>query len=240
MSIQELPLDVLGVVFSYFDFCTVLTVSSVSREWCHLADSDDVWHALTMKKGLTDHHQHDCNYKDLFKRMLFFKWKTEQAARNCGLTNNGRTVSKRNKSEWDAVKSDVGFISGKHNWSIVIEFDSDEGYCDPEDEILAMQPVVVGVVQNCVDFDNSNKGWAIALGSGKLIHDNTLSDPNDLKMFPIVSGDTINLELDFDGGTLSFSKNCGEMVVVFKGISGTIYPALSLFGNVSASLVYKY
>lgn len=253
-SVYHLPPEIIEHILTWLDGKSLLSLCIISKEWLIHCTNDRLWQQLTAWKGTIKEHQDNKrnSYKDLYKRMVNFRWNETQKGPRCSFLNDKRSVSKFDVHQWDAVRADVGFVSGRHQWEVTIDRANPPHSIaeDDEDEVAKLAPIVVGIVEECVDCTANNgnskaaRGWAMSCGNGRIVHDNNITEYGDIKVtggtFPLARGDVVQMKLDMDKKTLSFNVNGIDYGIAFDNISGIVYPALSIIGDTVVTLSFHH
>lgn len=140
--------------------------------------------------------------------------------KNAGIVlGNNNLTATHSISGWTSARATESKSSGKWYWEITIN--AGIGY--------AME----GVANSSASLDNyigaDANGWSYdpsTSGSGKY-HDGYAGAYGA----DGVNGDVIGVALDMDAGTMTFYKNGVSLGQAFTGITGSVYPAISLNGT---------
>lgn len=152
-------------------------------------------------------------------------WSALDKSANISLSVNN-TVAASTDANLGTFRATQGVSSGTAVWSVKINNDNagDSGgmYFGVAS---ANHPLSERVGRN-----TSGNGWSIANNSGGVAaawHNNSSSSGP----FTATTGDTVWMYLDMDAGTLGYRKNDGSVTTVFSGITGTVYPACTIYTN---------
>ncbi|CAD8175890.1 unnamed protein product [Paramecium octaurelia] len=167
----------------------------------------------------------------LFLAEMTFTWDPIKKGKSVVLSNNNLTANKKGQSDYQTVLGTLALNSGRHYWEIKIE-----KYVDEED-------IFIGIARKEIDLYTQPTTTGhfygyICLCAKKFGADGQIQDYG----YSAVQNDTIGVLLEFRSGlgTLSFYRNgvkCGE---AFSNLTGTFYPALSMFyGEVQVTLDSK-
>ncbi|CAK69624.1 unnamed protein product (macronuclear) [Paramecium tetraurelia] len=167
----------------------------------------------------------------IFLAEMTFTWDPIKKGKSVILSNNNLTANKKGQSDYQTVLGTLALNSGRHYWEIKIE-----KYVDEED-------IFIGIARKEIDLYTQPTTTGhfygyICLCARKFGADGQISDYG----YSAVQNDTIGVLLEFRSGigTLSFYRNgvkCGE---AFNNLTGTFYPALSMFyGEVQVTLDSK-
>jgi len=120
------------------------------------------------------------------------------------------------------VRATQGVSQGKWYWEVKID-------SDVASDVSVQPNVYIGIASELASEDKSgffgsdSEGWSYANNSAK--YHNGLEQGNGQYF---VKGDVIGISYDADHGILIFYKNGVSLGIAYSGISGTIYPAVSL------------
>jgi len=132
------------------------------------------------------------------------------------VSQDGCTASYTGDDNWSTVLGNVPFTTGVNSWEIRIS-SSSTAY------------IFVGVATSAVDLNTflggCGNGWGF-IGEQALYHGR-----EKVKIYgePFSSGDIVSVTLDFNNGTLSFSKNGKMLGVAFDKLYGELFPAVAFY-----------
>lgn len=142
----------------------------------------------------------------------------ESCGPNLEISGSKLTVKNCLNKQWNAVRGTNGFTSGCYKWEVKIDK-------------CVSKNVFIGVLSCDAQLDtyvgSDTHGWgylankALWHGRGKLRSYGELYK----------EGDTIGVCLNMDNGTMSFSRNGKDLGVAVDGLSGELFPAVSLYNK---------
>jgi hypothetical protein len=152
-------------------------------------------------------------------------WNPSDKDAGITLSNGNRTATRNATSapNWSAARGLVGLTSGKWSWELAIGTDSAGNVTVGIADALATLANFVG---------SDVHGWAYH-ANGQKYH----TGVNVAYGAAYAAGDIIGVALDIDAGTLTFYKNNVSQGVAYSGLSGTLFPAMSLFNQSDAVTV---
>jgi len=132
----------------------------------------------------------------------------------------GLTVFSQSSSHWGGIRGTVGVSSGKYYWEVKLYGGTD---------------IDIGIATVAADLNNQIGndvyGWSYASTDGYKIHNGTAGAYGAA----YTTDDVIGIALNMDAGTLTFYKNGVSQGVAFTGITGTVFPAISVITSGGAA-----
>ncbi|CAM9188437.1 unnamed protein product, partial [Discosporangium mesarthrocarpum] len=142
----------------------------------------------------------------------------EGRGQNLRLSNSNLTVTNEVNKKWNAIRATTGFSTGVHSWKIHVDR-------------CVSKNIFVGVVSAESSLDNyvgsDRSGWGYL--ANKAIWHNKSKTRSYGELFR--EGDTIGVHLDMDIGTLWFTRNGRDLGVAMQGLTGELYPAVSMYNT---------
>ena len=145
-----------------------------------------------------------------------FVFDTKKCGPDIVLSNDGRVASYRGDDNWSTVLGSVPFASGINSWEIKI-VTSSTAY------------IFIGIASSLADLNTflggCSEGWGF-IGEQALYHGR-----EKVKIYgePFSAGDVVGVILDFNSGTLSFTKNGKTLGIAFDRIYGELFPAIAFY-----------
>lgn len=134
------------------------------------------------------------------------------------LGQNALTVRNKTNKKWSTVRASVQLSNGIHRWGVHI------------DRCISKN-IFIGVVTEDARSDNyvgcDRYGWAFL--ANKAVWHNKVKIRSYGELF--VTGDMIVVTLNLDLGTMSFALNGKDLGIAMDGLSGSFYPAFSLYNE---------
>lgn len=141
-------------------------------------------------------------------------WNPLDAGPDWSFTGGG-LVATKTASAWEIVRATNGKASGKWYWEITLGTVSSTrvGIATSSASLTLRLGADVGGYAYLQTGDKSNNASIVAYG------------------LAFASSDVIGVALDMTGGTVTFLWNNASQGVAYTGLSGTLYPALSIFDS---------
>lgn len=149
---------------------------------------------------------------------VVFKFDELLSGPDIQLSENRLTATYHGDDMWSTVLCSQSFSSGIVSWSVRVNHSS-TAY------------IFVGIATSSADLNTflggCSQGWGY-IGEQALYHNR-----EKVKIYgeSFTAGDVITVHLDFNEGTLSFSKNGKALGVAFDKIFGEIYPAFAFYNE---------
>lgn len=152
------------------------------------------------------------------KPKTYATWNPSDKSSNMTLSNGNLTVTTNTGSTWGTVRANMGKSSGKWYWEMTMTTTNANQMVG----VFNGTPAFTSYVGETAD------GWTY-FANGQKIHTNSFVNYGA----SYASGDIIGVALDMDNGTIEFFKNGTSQGQAYTGLSGTFYPAQSMY-SVSA------
>lgn len=248
-----LPVELMLEVFSYLTAKELTVVRLVSWNWKKLADDEQLWYRLykqifdvsadcrmsryeeTLSNRKKDKKfRISINWKRAFKSSIKWCWSSldNQKASEVELSNHNLTATdacaKLNQPvSWTTCLGSPAISSGRHYFEIHID------KTDPHNRIKVVFGCTASspfALKSNVPFGYNtmdHNSWCYR-GDGVIM---IRGLPDSIKGKPYREGDSVGLKLNFKKKTISFFKNGEFQGRRGTGISGEIFPAVSLIGG---------
>jgi hypothetical protein len=132
--------------------------------------------------------------------------------------SNGNLTANTSGTTWTSARASFGLTSGKWYWEYTIN-----------GVPASSQYTMVGVASASVPLSSyigaSATGYGYNANDGQKYNNSTAGAYGSA----YTSGDVIGVALDMDAGTLIFYKNNTSQGTAYTGLSGTIFPAVSMY-----------
>lgn len=152
-------------------------------------------------------------------------WNPSDKSASITLSGGDLTTTTGTGSVWGTIRANQGVSSGKWYWEITMT-------------TINANPMV-GVYLGTPAFTSyvgeTSAGWSY-FQPGNYVHSNTFNAYGA----SFSSGDIIGVALDMDGGTITMYKNNTSQGQMASGLSGTFYPALSLYSSIACSATANF
>jgi hypothetical protein len=132
------------------------------------------------------------------------------------VSNDGHIASYSGDDNWSTVLGSTPFTSGINSWEVKI-VTSSTAY------------IFVGIASSAADLNTflggCSEGWGF-IGEQALYHGR-----EKVKIYgdPFSAGDVVGVILDFNSGTLSFTRNGKTLGIAFDKIYGELFPAIAFY-----------
>jgi len=233
-----LPIELMHHVFSYLPSNDLLKIRLVCSNWKVLVDDEQIWRNLFLRTyGNCNGPLIDTvyiNWKRAFKRTIYWTWNSDPVtkANEIELSNNNLTAtcSKNNSTPtqniWYTCLGTSALSAGRHYFEIMIN------RADPNNSIK----VVFGCISSPsflsgnIPFGYSTRdklSWCYR-GDGILMWRGL---PDAVKGSSFTKDDRVGFSLDCKKKIITFFKNGVPQGRKGFGITGELYPAVSLIGD---------
>ena len=140
-----------------------------------------------------------------------------------GAAKNGNLDYAATQASWDMIRSTFGMSSGKWYWEVSVNSSSFG---------------ITGIAQASVVLQNNyfNSGACLGYSSANGNKYDGLGGVSSYGASWQASGDICGVALDMDAGTMTFYKNGTSQGVAYTGITGTYFPAHTLYDTSTATL----
>jgi hypothetical protein len=132
------------------------------------------------------------------------------------VSQDGRNASYSGDDNWSTILGSTAFTSGINSWEVKI-VTSSTAY------------IFVGIASSAADLNTflggCAEGWGF-IGEQALYHGR-----EKVKIYgePFSAGDIVGVILDFNSGTLSFTRNGKTLGIAFDKIYGELFPAIAFY-----------
>jgi len=150
------------------------------------------------------------------------QWSTNSSLRSDTLhvISNGKGIINKGPSGGclNICRGTLGWNDGVHQWKVYIH------------TLPANSLVIIGISRSDI-YRNTyvgggNNGWGYISNGSKVYCDAVMKyEPKGFHQ-----GDVVGVEVDFTAGTLKFFRNGADLGVAFRGISNSVFPAISVPG----------
>ena len=135
---------------------------------------------------------------------------------------DGTVMNRGSKDKWMAVRGVAMYTEGKHTFGIRVVHDT---------PTKNQWRFIVGLVtpQFPLTWVGAQNSYGYISGSGGKVH----QVGSSIEYGPTwgETGDVILCHVDFDEGTISFTKNGKNLGVAFRNVKGPLYPAVCMTGT---------
>jgi hypothetical protein len=138
------------------------------------------------------------------------------------LTGGNRIATSMNEGNQGAARANISVSVGKWWWKVTIGGSAVDSIC-------------IGIATSSDPLDNNvylgygAYAWAYMSNDGTIRHNNGAT----VYGTALHVGDSLGVALDMDDGTLAFYKNDVPLGVAVTGLSGLMFPCISIIGNPS-------
>jgi len=145
-----------------------------------------------------------------------FVFDTMRCGPDIVVSSDGRVASYSGDDNWSTVLGSTPFTSGINSWEVKI-VTSSTAY------------IFVGIASSAADLNTflggCADGWGF-IGEQALYHGR-----EKVKIYgePFSAGDVVGVILDFNSGTLSFTRNGKTLGIAFDKIYGELFPAVAFY-----------
>jgi len=181
-------------------------------------DSATIATFASNRSGLTRYGEIGPSLSVATQQETIFMIDPEGVGTNLQLINGNMTVVNTVNKKWNACRATTSFTSGVHHWEVHID------KCVSKNIFIGVM-TVDGSLDNYVGSDKY--GWGYL--ANKAIWHNKGKIRSYGELFR--EGDRISINLDMDVGTLWFSRNGRDLGSAVEGLTGTLYPAFSMYNK---------
>eukprot|EP01117_Protostelium_nocturnum_P011770 TRINITY_DN4292_c0_g1_i1.p1 TRINITY_DN4292_c0_g1~~TRINITY_DN4292_c0_g1_i1.p1 ORF type:complete len:358 (-),score=88.94 TRINITY_DN4292_c0_g1_i1:907-1836(-) len=229
-----LPLEMMLEIFSWMTPRDLSRISLVCSNWRNIANDNELWKRLYTKtctnENVNDKKYRENRWKKLYRYSILWKWSSEEQMRASEilLSDTGRTASSQQNKAWATCLGSLSLSHGKYYFEIMVDKTSDD---------TNSIKVVFGCINGPLNLKSNvpfgcnirdRSSWCYC-GDGLVM---LRGLPDTLKGQPYNAGDRIGMKLNFFKKSISFYKNGKIQGRKATGISGDLYPAVSLIdGN---------